>query len=107
MIHSGQIIPVVITASVRHDVAVRQPIRWTIFLRGISLLPVLVQRIRNFSQPRPVFDLFLQFRRGKTLYAIRFRIAQWLEQARGHENRHIMRLAIEHPRRLLRRQPGW
>ena len=31
------------------------------FLAGISPLPVLVQGIRDFGQPRPVLNLFQQF----------------------------------------------
>ncbi|MGA2242132.1 MAG: hypothetical protein ABSH11_08845 [Verrucomicrobiota bacterium] len=68
-----------------------------VFLGGISLLPVLIQRIRDLRQPRPVLDLFQQFRRGKKLDAVRCRIPQRLEQARGDEDRHIMRLVIKHP----------
>jgi hypothetical protein len=55
--------------------AVCQAIRQTIFLGGISLLPVLIQRIRDLRQPRPVFDPFQQFRRGKELDAVRRRTA--------------------------------
>ena len=43
----------------------------------------------------------------KKLHAVRRRIAQRLEQARDNQNRHIMRLAVEHPSRLLRRQTRW
>ena len=63
---------------------------------------MLIQRIRDLGQPRPVLDLFQQFRRGKELHAVRWRIAQRLEQARRHENRHIMQLAIEHEGRLFK-----
>ena len=87
--------------------AVLRTIRQMIFLGGISHLPMLIQRIRDLRQPRPVFDLFQQFRRGKELDAVRWRIAQRLEQARTDENRYIMRLAIQHPGYLLRRQAGW
>src|ERR1035437_5651366 len=74
---------------------------------GIFVLPVLIQRIRDFCQPRPIFDLFQQFRRRKILDAMRWWIAQRLEQTRSHQDRHIMRLAVNDPRRLLRRQAGW
>ena len=76
------------------------------FLGGISFLPMLIQRIRDFCQPCPVSDLFQQFRRGKELHVVWRRIAQRLEQPRRHQHRHIMRLAIQHPRRLFRRQAG-
>ena len=72
----------------------------------VPLLPVLIQRIRDFCQPGSVLNLFQQFRRGKKLDAVRRRIAQRLEQPRGHQDRHIMRLAVQHPSRLLRRQAG-
>jgi len=76
------------------------------FLGCIPLSPVLIQRIRDFCQPRPVIDLFQLFRRGKILDAVRLRITQRLEQTSRHQNRHIMRLAIQHPRRLFRLQAG-
>ena len=41
---------------------------------------------------------------GKEVDAVRRWVAQRLEQPRRHQNRHIMRLAIEHPGRLFRRQ---
>ena len=67
---------------------------------------MLIQRIRDFCQPCPVLDLFQNFRRGKVFNAVWRRIAERLEQTSGNKNRHIMRLAIQHPRRLLRRQAG-
>ena len=42
-----------------------------LFLIGIPLLPVLIQRIRDFRQPCPIFDLFKQFRRSKILDVVR------------------------------------
>ena len=68
---------------------------------------MLIQRIRDLRQPGPVLHLFQQFRRGKELDVVRRWIAQRLEQTRSHQNRHIMRLAIQHPRRLFRRQTRW
>jgi hypothetical protein len=47
-----------------------------VFLGGISLLPVLIQRIRDLRQPCPVFNLFQKFRRSKELDAVRWRISQ-------------------------------
>jgi len=41
------------------------------FLRGISPLPVLVQRIGDLRQPGPVLDLFQQFRSGKIFDVVR------------------------------------
>jgi hypothetical protein len=65
---------------------------------------VLIHGIGDLYQPRFVFSHFEQFSRSKELDAIRRRITQWLEQTRRHENRHIMRLAVEHPTGLFRRQ---
>jgi hypothetical protein len=41
---------------------------------GIFPLPMLVQSIGDFGQPRPIFDQFQQFSRGKELDAIVWRI---------------------------------
>jgi hypothetical protein len=67
---------------------------------------MLIQRIRDLRQPHPIFDLFQQFQGGEILDATGRWIAQRFEKARSHQDRHIMRLAIQHPGRLLRRQPG-
>ena len=48
--------------------------------------------------------LFQHFRHGEELDAIR---PSGFEQTRGDQNRHVMRLAVQHPRRLLRRQARW
>jgi len=77
-------------------VAVLRTIRQTIFLGGILRLPVLVQRIRDLGQPRPIFGQFQQFQRGKELHAVRRRIAQRFEQLHPHQNPHITRLADQH-----------
>jgi hypothetical protein len=47
-----------------------------------------------------------RFRRSKKLHVVWRRIAQRLEQTCRHQGRHIMRLAINDPGRLFRRQPG-
>jgi len=46
-----------------------------------------------------------RLQRGKELHAVRRRTAQRLEQARPDENRHIMRLTVQHPGCLLRIEP--
>jgi hypothetical protein len=38
-----------------------QTMRRTVFLAGILLVPVLVNRVCHLDQPRPVFDQFQQF----------------------------------------------
>lgn len=67
---------------------------------------MLNQCVRYSGQPCAVFGLFQQFERGKEFNAVGWRIAQRLEQMRRHQNRHIMRLAIQHASHLFRGQPG-
>ena len=50
--------------------------------------------------------MFHYFHRREILDAIGLGIAQRLEQPGHDQDRHIMRLAIQHPSRLLGRQPG-
>jgi hypothetical protein len=45
-----------------------QTFRQMVSLGSIFLLPVLIQRIRNFCQPRPVLDLFQQFKRHPEMF---------------------------------------
>src|ERR1017187_9733443 len=56
-------------------------------------------------QPRPVLGQFQNLPRGKELDTVGRWVAQRFEQTGGHQHRHVIRLAIEHPGRLLRRQP--
>ena len=76
------------------------------FLGPVFLLPVLVQRMGDFGQPRLVFDQFQQFQRGKKLHTVGRGIAQRLEQLARHQNPHIGRLAVQHHRDLFGQQPG-
>ena len=79
-----------------------------VFLACILLMPVLVDRIRDLDEPGPIFHQFGDFGRGKELDGIRRRIAQRLEDTGGDENRDVMNLAIQYPRRLLGAQSrGW
>ena len=68
-------------------------------------MPVLIDGVRHLCQPGTIFEQFQNIRRRKKLDAVSCWISQRLEQARGNEDRHIMRLATEHPRRLLHGQP--
>jgi hypothetical protein len=72
---------------------------------GILFLPMLVDCVCDLRKPRPVLGLFHHLGGGKKLDAVRRRIAERLEQARSHKNRHVVWLAIQNPRRLLRREP--
>jgi len=67
---------------------------------------MLINRRCHFDEPCTVFGIFQHIFRGEKLDAVGRRIAQRLEQAGVHQRRNIMRLAIERPCRLLRRQAG-
>ena len=58
-------------------------------------------------QPVAVFDLFQQISRREILDAVGRRIAQRFQQPGRDQRRDVMRLAVDDPRRLLRRQAGW
>jgi len=70
----------------------------------ILLLPMLVYGRRHLDEPRPVFGKFQNIRRGKILRAVWRWIAQWLEQPGMNQRRNIVRLAVQHPARLFRRE---
>lgn len=67
---------------------------------------MLIDGVRHLDQPGAVFGKLQHVRRAEKLAAVLRRIAQRLEQAGGNERRNIVRLAIEHPPGLLRREPG-
>ena len=58
------------------------------------------------NQPVAVFDLFQNIGGGEILDAVGRRIAQWFQQLGRDQRRDVMRLAVQHPRRLLRREAG-
>ena len=62
---------------------------------------MLVQSIRDLGEPGPVLGLLQDFQRGEIFDAVWWRIPQRLEQPRGHQHRHIMRLAVDHRRHLF------
>lgn len=68
---------------------------------------MLADRVGHFRKPSAVFDQFHKIARGKEFDAVWGRIAEGLEQPGGDEDRKIMRLAIEHPCRLLDGEPRW
>jgi hypothetical protein len=84
-----------------------QALRQTVFFAGILLVPVLIDGAGDAHQPVAVFHEFQQVRRCKKLDAVRRWIAEGFEQPGGDEHRNVMRLTVEHPRRLLRREAGW
>lgn len=69
-------------------------------------MPVLIDGAGNAHEPVAIFSEFQNVSRRKKFDAVRRWIAKRLEQSRHDQRRHIMRLAIKHPGRLLRRQPG-
>jgi hypothetical protein len=75
-----------------------------VFVAGVLVLPVCVDCRCHLDQPSTVFGRFQKVCRGKILGAIRRRIAERLEQAGMNERRNVMRLAVQHPSRLLPRQ---
>ena len=78
--------------------------RGTVF--GILLLPVCMDRRCHLDQPGAVFGKLQHIRRAEKLSAVLRRVAQRLEQSGGNERWDVVWLAIEHPPRLLRREPG-
>ncbi len=72
-----------------------------VFLPCIHFVPVQVDGCRYFHQPSPVFSRFQNVGGGKILDAVWCGIAQGLEQTRGNQYRHIMRLTIQYPGSLL------
>ena len=71
---------------------------------GVLFLPVCVDGRCHFDQPRAIFGSFQKICRGKILGAVRRRIAEGLEQAGMDQRRNVVRLAVEHPARLLPRE---
>ena len=56
------------------------------------------------DQPGAVFGNFQKVRRGKILGTVRRRVAQRLEHPGMNQRRDVVRLAVQHPASLLRRQ---
>jgi len=61
----------------------------------------------HLDQPSAIFGNFLEVRRGKILDAIRCGIAKGLEQAGMDQRRNVVRLAVQQPAGLLRREADW
>lgn len=67
---------------------------------------MLANGIRNLNQPGTVFCHFENVHRGEIFRRILGGIAKWLEKPGIDERRDVMRLAVQHPARLFRRQAG-
>ena len=68
------------------------------------MLPMLANGVGDFGEPRTVFGSFKNISSRKIFYAVLRGIAKWLEQPRRNQRRNVMRLAVQHPARLLRRE---
>ena len=75
-------------------------------LAGILPLPVLVDDLRHFVQPRAVPEQFQHIHGGEEFDAVLRRVAEGFKQPGGHQGGDVMRLAAQHPAGLLRRQAG-
>ena len=75
-----------------------------VFVASVLVLPVRVDCCCHLDQPSAVFGSFQKVCRGKILGAVRRGIAERLEQAGMNERRNVVRLAVQHPSRLLPRQ---
>ena len=71
---------------------------------GVLLLPVLIDGCCHPHQPDAVFGKLQKVRRGKILAGILRGIAERLEQPRRNQRGNVVRLAVEHPASLLRRE---
>ena len=77
-----------------------------VFFTGVLFLPVLANGVGDFDEPSTVFRNFQNVRRRKILGAILRGSAERLEQPRPNQRGNVMRLAVQHPARLLRREAG-
>ena len=86
------------------NVTVSCSIEGRVFFPSVLFLPVLANGVSDFDEPRAVFGNLQNVRRRKILGGILRRITQRLEQPRRDQRGNVMRLAVQDPRRLLRRQ---
>ena len=78
----------------------------TVFLPTVLPLPMLANGVADLDQPRAVFGDFQHVSRGKILGAILREITEGLEQPGIDQRGDVMRLAVQHPARLLRGEAG-
>src|SRR5208337_5273552 len=81
-------------------------VRRMVFLAGVLMLPMLADGGGCFDEPSTVFDRFENVRRGEILGGVLGGIAKRLEQPSSNQCGDVMRLAVQHPARLLRREAG-
>lgn len=77
-----------------------------VFLSRVLPLPVLVDGVGCLDEPGAVLEQFENINRREKFRSVLGRIAQRLEQPGRNQRRNVMRLAVQHPARLLRREPG-
>jgi hypothetical protein len=75
-----------------------------VFVAGVLVLPVLADGVGDFDKPSAVFGGFQNIGSRKKLCAVLRGIAERLEQPRGNQRGNVMRLAVQHPTGLLRRE---
>jgi len=68
-------------------------------------MPVMIDGIGYFRQPVLILGEFQHIRCAKEFDAVGGRIAQRFQEAGGDQNGNVMRLTIQDPRRLFRREP--
>ena len=86
------------------SVTVHHTVEGMVFFAGVLLLPVLANGVADFDQPSAVFRNLQNIRRRKILGGVLGGIAERLEQPRRNQGGDVVRLTVQHPARLLRRQ---
>jgi hypothetical protein len=81
-------------------------LRRVFFLAGVLFLPVLTDGVGDFDEPSVVCGDLQNIRRRKILGAILHGGAERFEQPGIDQRGNVMRLAIQHPGSLLRREAG-
>ena len=79
-------------------------VRRMVFLTGVLVLPMLADGVGDFDEPGTVFGRFQNIGSRKKFRAVLRGIAERLEQPRRNERRNVVRVAVQHPARLLRRE---
>lgn len=77
------------------------------FFSRILSLPVLIHSVCDLHEPAPISDQLQQLAGREEFYSIGRRISQWLKQAGSNQDRYIVGLAIQHPRRLFCGESSW
>ena len=86
------------------SVTVHHAVEGMVFFAGVLLLPVLANGVADFDQPSAVFRNLQNVGSRKILGAVLRGVAERLEQPRRNQRGNVVRLAVEHPASLLRRE---